>query len=60
MMSFEVAFAGALKIPFLFLTNGGGLPESKRASEMSHLLGVQVSPLQVIQAHSPFRKLVNR
>jgi hypothetical protein len=26
---------------------GGGLPESKRASEMSHLLGVQVSPLQV-------------
>ncbi|KAG7627460.1 putative HAD-superfamily hydrolase, subfamily IIA, HAD superfamily [Arabidopsis thaliana] len=52
--------SGALKIPFLFLTNGGGLPESKRASEMSHLLGVQVSPLQVIQAHSPFRKLVNR
>lgn len=26
---------------------GGGLPESARASEMSHLLGVHVSPLQV-------------
>ncbi|KAL1203248.1 hypothetical protein V5N11_005489 [Cardamine amara subsp. amara] len=52
--------SGALKIPFCFLTNGGGLPESKRASEMSHLLGVHVSPLQVVQGHSPFRKLVNR
>ncbi|KFK33946.1 hypothetical protein AALP_AA5G082300 [Arabis alpina] len=52
--------SGALKIPFLFLTNGGGLPESARASEMSHLLGLDVSPLQMIQAHSPFRKLVNR
>ncbi|KAL0847211.1 hypothetical protein Bca101_020457 [Brassica carinata] len=57
---FEVSFEGALKIPFLFLTNGGGLPESKRASEMSHLLGVPVSPLQMVQAHSPFRKLANR
>ncbi|KAF8051699.1 hypothetical protein N665_1682s0004 [Sinapis alba] len=52
--------SGALKIPFLFLTNGGGLPESKRASEMSHLLDVPVSPLQMVQAHSPFRKLANR
>lgn len=26
---------------------GGGLPETKRASEMSHLLGVHISPLQV-------------
>ncbi|CAH2065318.1 unnamed protein product [Thlaspi arvense] len=51
---------GALKIPFLFLTNGGGLPESERASEMSRLLGVDVSPLQVVQGHSPLRKLVNR
>ncbi|CAG7870012.1 unnamed protein product [Brassica rapa] len=52
--------SGALKIPFLFLTNGGGLPESKRASEMTHLLGVPVSPFQMVQAHSPFRKLANR
>uniref|UniRef100_A0A1J3DLE3 CDP-alcohol phosphatidyltransferase class-I family protein C22A12.08c n=2 Tax=Noccaea caerulescens TaxID=107243 RepID=A0A1J3DLE3_NOCCA len=52
--------SGALKIPFCFLTNGGGLPESKRASEMSQLLGVHVSPSQVVQGHSPFRKLVNR
>ncbi|KAK1321194.1 hypothetical protein QJS10_CPA03g01320 [Acorus calamus] len=51
---------GTLKIPFLFLTNGGGIPESKRASELSKLLGVHVSALQVVQGHSPFRELVNR
>ncbi|XP_072975184.1 mitochondrial hydrolase YKR070W [Typha angustifolia] len=51
---------GTLKIPFLFLTNGGGVPESKRASELSELLGVHISPLQVVQGHSPFREMVNR
>ncbi|KAJ6842664.1 uncharacterized protein M6B38_297965 [Iris pallida] len=51
---------GTLKIPFIFLTNGGGVPESKRATELSGLLGVQISPLQVVQGHSPFRELVKR
>lgn len=51
---------GTLKIPFLFLTNGGGVPEPKRATELSGLLGVQISPLQVVQGHSPFRELVKR
>ncbi|KAK8918783.1 hypothetical protein KSP39_PZI021219 [Platanthera zijinensis] len=51
---------GTLKIPYIFLTNGGGVPESKRASELSELLGVQISPLQVVQGHSPFRDLVSR
>ncbi|XP_010541368.1 PREDICTED: uncharacterized protein YKR070W [Tarenaya hassleriana] len=52
--------SGALKVPFIFLTNGGGYPESKRASELSQLLGVNISPFQVVQGHSPFQKLVNR
>ncbi|XP_077213023.1 mitochondrial hydrolase YKR070W-like [Tasmannia lanceolata] len=51
---------GTLKIPFLFLTNGGGIPESKRAYELSKLLGVHILPLQVVQGHSPFKELVNR
>ncbi|KAI3965074.1 hypothetical protein MKX01_014005 [Papaver californicum] len=38
--------SGTLKIPFLFLTNGGGVPESKRASELSELLGVNILPSQ--------------
>ncbi|KAM7278986.1 hypothetical protein ACFE04_006120 [Oxalis oulophora] len=50
---------GALKIPFVFLTNGGGFRESVRASELTQLLGVNISPLQVLQGHSPFKHLVN-
>ncbi|KAF0903939.1 hypothetical protein E2562_030078 [Oryza meyeriana var. granulata] len=51
---------GTLKIPFLFLTNGGGVPEHKRALELSELLGVNISPAQVVHGHSPYRELVNR
>lgn len=36
----------SMKIIWLPMT-GGGLPESERASEMTHLLGVPVSPFQV-------------
>ncbi|MQL97387.1 hypothetical protein Taro_030086 [Colocasia esculenta] len=51
---------GILKIPFLFLTNGGGVPESKRASELSRLLEVDISAPQVVQGHSPFKRLLSR
>ncbi|BAT91923.1 hypothetical protein VIGAN_07056600 [Vigna angularis var. angularis] len=51
---------GGLKIPYVFLTNGGGFPEAKRAFELSQLLGVNVSPSQVLQGHSPFKQLVKR
>ncbi|XP_078430196.1 hydrolase family protein / HAD-superfamily protein isoform X2 [Wolffia australiana] len=51
---------GTLKFPFLFLTNGGGIPETKRASELSKLLDVEISTLQVVQGHSPFKGLVSR
>ncbi|GAU27181.1 hypothetical protein TSUD_107710 [Trifolium subterraneum] len=37
---------GRLKIPYVFLTNGGGITEAKRASELSELLGLNVSPSQ--------------
>lgn len=52
--------SGVLRIPYIFLTNGGGFRESKRASDLSEVLGVNVSPLQVVQGHSPFKHLVNR
>ncbi|URE47950.1 Cupin [Musa troglodytarum] len=39
---------------------GGGVPETKRALELSELLKVQISALQVVQGHSPFRLLVSR
>ncbi|AES67530.1 putative HAD-superfamily hydrolase, subfamily IIA [Medicago truncatula] len=53
-------YDGTLKFPYVFLTNGGGIPEAKRASELSELLGLNVSASQVLQGHSPFRQLVNR
>ncbi|KAL4308147.1 hypothetical protein GQ457_01G038090 [Hibiscus cannabinus] len=52
--------SGDLKVPFVFLTNGGGVREAKRAAELSELLGVKISPSQVLQGHSPFKQLVNR
>ncbi|KAF2283358.1 hypothetical protein GH714_003511 [Hevea brasiliensis] len=56
----DLYISGALRIPYIFLTNGGGFPESKRALELSKLLGVDISPLQVVQGHTPFKQLVNR
>ncbi|XP_057868854.2 uncharacterized protein YKR070W isoform X2 [Cryptomeria japonica] len=38
----------------------GGLRESERAIELSNLLGVYIKSCQVLQGHTPFRKLVNR
>ncbi|CAN0923319.1 Uncharacterized protein YKR070W [Linum grandiflorum] len=52
--------SGVLRIPYVFLTNGGGFRESARAVELSRLLGVNVSPLQVLQSHTPFKNLVPR
>ncbi|CAN1747271.1 Uncharacterized protein YKR070W [Linum perenne] len=52
--------SGCLKVPFVFLTNGGGIPENRRASELSKLLGVKILPSQILQGHSPFRNLLKR
>ncbi|XP_044509145.1 uncharacterized protein YKR070W-like isoform X2 [Mangifera indica] len=52
--------SGSLKVPFLFLTNGGGIPESRRAVELSQLLGVNILTWQVVQGHSPFKNLLKR
>ncbi|KAF7847395.1 hypothetical protein BT93_L3006 [Corymbia citriodora subsp. variegata] len=52
--------SGRLKIPFVFLTNGGGFSESKRAQDLGQLLGVNILPSQVIQGHTPFKQLIKR
>ncbi|XP_009783272.1 mitochondrial hydrolase YKR070W-like [Nicotiana sylvestris] len=52
--------SGTLKVPYVFLTNGGGVPESKRAKELARLLDVNILPLQVIQGHTPFKQLMKR
>ncbi|KPI86499.1 hypothetical protein ABL78_4439 [Leptomonas seymouri] len=47
-----------LRIPFLFMTNGGGKSEAEKAEELSELLKCPVQPTQVLLAHSPMRLLV--
>ncbi|GAB4824296.1 hypothetical protein Ancab_040292 [Ancistrocladus abbreviatus] len=52
--------SGTPRIPYIFLTNGGGIRESKRALELRALFGVNILPSQVLQGHSPFKQLVSR
>ncbi|KAG0245753.1 HAD-like domain-containing protein [Mortierella sp. GBAus27b] len=45
-------------VPYVFLTNGGGVRESEKAEELSKKLGVPVNPDHLIVSHSPMRSLV--
>ncbi|KAG5491340.1 hypothetical protein JIQ42_01239 [Leishmania sp. Namibia] len=47
-----------LRIPFLFMTNGGGKSEAEKAEELSALLGCHIDACQLLLAHSPMRLLV--
>eukprot|EP00892_Ulva_mutabilis_P008659 jgi/Ulvmu1/6165/UM028_0021.1 len=46
--------------PFVFLTNGGGSTEASRAEYLSSLLHCQITPKQVIMAHTPMTELLPR
>lgn len=46
-----------LRIPFVFMTNGGGVSEEEKAEELSSLLHCDIEPDQIILAHSPMRLL---
>ncbi|QEU62442.1 hypothetical protein KDRO_F03700 [Kluyveromyces lactis] len=48
------------KIPYILLTNGGGVLENKRTELISDALDVEISPLQIVQSHTPFKALVNK
>lgn len=43
------------KIPFILLTNGGGVSEQARVDYLTQLLDVELSPLQIVQSHTPMR-----
>ncbi|KAK8125602.1 uncharacterized protein PG998_001361 [Apiospora kogelbergensis] len=47
-----------LKIPLIFLTNGGGSTEEEHAAKLSDRLGVDIDEAQFVQSHSPYRDLV--
>lgn len=46
------------KIPYIFITNGGGKHESARAKDLARELEVPVTEDQVIQAHTVMKSLV--
>lgn len=45
------------KVPFLFLTNGGGELESSKAHTLSKLLDIPIHPFQVVLSHTPMKPL---
>ena len=44
-------------VPTVFVSNGGGRTEATRAAQLSRVLGVPVSPEQVVLPHTPMRAL---
>ncbi|KAI8467209.1 MAG: HAD-superfamily hydrolase [Monoraphidium minutum] len=51
---------GAWRAPVVFLTNGGGVSEARKAQELTGWLGVPVAEGQVVLSHTPFRRLAPR
>lgn len=47
-----------IKVPSIYVTNGGGKPEAQRAKDLSERLGTTITPEQIIQGHTPMKDLV--
>lgn len=47
-----------IKVPSIFVTNGGGKPELVRATDLSKRLECTITPDQIIQGHTPMKDLV--
>ncbi|KAG7666389.1 uncharacterized protein J8A68_000085 [[Candida] subhashii] len=47
-----------IKVPFVFVTNGGGKPEKARADDLSKRLDCHITEEQIIQGHTPMKDLV--
>ncbi|WVN90213.1 TIGR01456 family HAD hydrolase [Cryptococcus depauperatus CBS 7841] len=47
-------------IPFLLITNSGGVPDHKRLEMLSSELGVRLTPNQLVQSHTPMREHAQR
>ncbi|KAJ5643805.1 uncharacterized protein N7484_006312 [Penicillium longicatenatum] len=49
-----------IKVPYIFLTNGGGKTEQERCEDLTRQLGIEVSPGQFICGHTPMREMAAR
>lgn len=48
----------SLKIPWIVLTNGGGMSERDRVNNLVTKLDVPIKPSQFLQSHTPFKDFV--
>ncbi|AQZ14875.1 YKR070W [Zygosaccharomyces parabailii] len=48
------------KVAYILLTNGGGFLEKDRTDFISKVLDVEISPLQIVLSHSPYKALVGK
>lgn len=58
MLTCLVGVRGKSKIPYMFMTNFGGSPESYKAKTMTEKLNVLIKPEQLLLSHSPMKKLL--
>lgn len=47
-------------IPFILLTNGGGVDEKTKARRLSSAIGTKIDEKQVILAHTPLRTMLKK
>lgn len=48
----------SLGVPWILLTNGGGMTESDRCEDLNKKLGMTILPGQFMQSHTPFKDFV--
>lgn len=49
-----------VKVPYIFVTNGGGKSESERCQQLSQQLEIDVAPGQFICGHTPMREMAEK
>ncbi|KAI0018687.1 HAD-superfamily hydrolase [Xylariomycetidae sp. FL0641] len=49
-----------IKIPYIFLTNGGGKSEAERCDDLSRQLEIDISPAQFICGHTPMSEMADK
>jgi len=49
-----------VKVPYIFVTNGGGKTEAERCMQLSQQLEMEVSPGQFICGHTPMREMAEK
>ncbi|KAK2802550.1 hypothetical protein FQN51_004342 [Onygenales sp. PD_10] len=49
-----------VKVPYIFVTNGGGKTEEERCLDLSKQLELEVSPGQFICGHTPMREMAEK